>query len=170
MCLATSTANEAGNQEVQEFSSWLLQVGDGHEGVLIKGQNKDVRQLKIPSQYLLQEGDNNLQQLIKFIYNTELLTYPTPALIAERAIICPKNDTVREINNIVQAFTPRESITYYSTDSMVPHSKNGEETDATYPIEYLNMLSFNGIPDHCLQLKKLPNNVDAKYRLKEWFV
>ena len=112
-------------------------------------------------------GERNLLALISFIYGDDILRNPTATSIAERAIICPKNETVDQINGMVHATLHAGSTTYRSTDSMVPCSQNGVETDAMYPTEYLNVLNFPGIPGHCLEVTKnspimLMRNMDPK--------
>lgn len=49
--------------------------------------------------------------------------------------------------------TSGESHTYQSIDSIIPNSRNNEDIKLLYPAEYLNMLSFSGLPPHELGLK-----------------
>ncbi|CAI0437600.1 unnamed protein product, partial [Linum tenue] len=42
---------------------------------------------------------------------------------------------------------------YYSTDSLCAESTDNSDLDTLYPIEFLNSLSFNGMPEHELTLK-----------------
>ncbi|KAJ0752921.1 putative DNA helicase [Helianthus annuus] len=162
--LSTTSATGA---QLQNFSEWLLRIGDGKEGLVVDFAEPDIRKIEIPPEFTLKDPNDGLQNLISLIYDAQLLANPSPAAISERAIICPKNDTVDEINDLVHAMSPGECTSYFSTDSMVPHSKDGSEIDAMYPPEYLNVLNFNGIPSHCLRLKRnshimLMRNMDPK--------
>ncbi|XP_022024062.1 uncharacterized protein LOC110924353 [Helianthus annuus] len=141
-----STTSTIGAQ-LQNFSEWLQRIGDGKEGLFVDFAESDIRKIEIPPEFILKEPNDGLQNLISFIYDAQLLANPSPAAISERAIICPKNDTVYEINDLVDAMPPGECTSYFSTDSMVPHSKIGSEIDAMYAPEYLNVLNFNGNGD-----------------------
>lgn len=48
---------------------------------------------------------------------------------------------------------PGTSVSYLSTDSIIPNASTQVDTHALYPSEYLNMLNFNGLPPHRLELK-----------------
>ncbi|CAN1272991.1 ATP-dependent DNA helicase PIF1 [Linum perenne] len=47
----------------------------------------------------------------------------------------------------------REVHTYFSADSLATTGSNKDALDMEYPLEFLNSLSFNGVPEHGLQLK-----------------
>ncbi|KAI3675989.1 hypothetical protein L1987_85585 [Smallanthus sonchifolius] len=152
---------------IQTFSNWLLDVGDGRVGVLDKEGQIDVKRIEIPPEFVLEYTETALAELIRFIYDEDTLNHPTTSNISDKAIICPKNETVDEINEMVHVMSPGECFTYLSTDSMIPHSCNDGVTDAMYPTEYLNLLNFSGMPPHCLKLKKntpviLMRNINKK--------
>ncbi|CAI0396896.1 unnamed protein product [Linum tenue] len=46
-----------------------------------------------------------------------------------------------------------ETKTYYSTDSLCTESTDDSELENLYPVEFLNSLVFNGMPEHELSLK-----------------
>ncbi|KAL3633804.1 hypothetical protein CASFOL_022566 [Castilleja foliolosa] len=54
---------------------------------------------------------------------------------------------------LIEATENRAIVIYNSTDSMIPHSVCQSDLEALYPQEYLNQLSFPGIPSHHLGLK-----------------
>nr|XP_043611847.1 ATP-dependent DNA helicase PIF1-like [Erigeron canadensis] len=153
-------------QDTSWFSKWLLDIGDGKIGHT-KEHCTDAKIVEIPDQLLIQPSKTALSELISFVYTKEMLHSPTPTDIATRAIICPRNDTVDEINKLILNMSSDTLQTYLSTDSMIPHSKNGGVTDLMYPVDYLNLLNFPGIPNHSLTLKKntpvmLLRNIDQK--------
>ncbi|KAL3618734.1 hypothetical protein CASFOL_037396 [Castilleja foliolosa] len=83
-------------------------------------------------------------------------TLPVKYLIhakENRAIVCPTNDTSDEINKLVLNLTPGHCKIYNSHDVMIPHGGGQNDMEALYPQEYLNQLSFPGIPSHQLCLK-----------------
>jgi hypothetical protein len=77
------------------------------------------------------------------------------AYIIECAIFTPLNEDVDTLNKLINdkyAFTkhdglPAQHHVYYSVDSMVHGEQHG-----IYPIEFLNTLSFSGVPPHELRL------------------
>ncbi|KAJ0522340.1 putative DNA helicase [Helianthus annuus] len=167
MRLTQSDTGLTADETFRSFSKWLLDVGDGKIGIPIKENQPDIKLIDIPTQFMIEPSDNGVTELIRFVYNETVLHSPTSSNMADRAIICPKNETVDEINDIILATSPGECVTYLSTDSMTPYSCNDSVTDAMYPTEYLNLLAFNGIPPHCLKLKKhspimLLRNIDQK--------
>ncbi len=54
------------------------------------------------------------------------------------------------MNEQVLNLIPTEEKTYYSADSTI-----SENEASLYPTEYLNTLSFTGLPPHKLHLKKM---------------
>ncbi|CAN1797451.1 ATP-dependent DNA helicase PIF1 [Linum perenne] len=89
--------------------------------------------------------------------NGTLRTYPKSyqslQYIKSRAIVSPTNAVVSEINNILLAQIPVPSKIYFSSDSLSPIKTNIATPELEYPLEFLNSLSFNGIPEHKLELK-----------------
>jgi ATP-dependent DNA helicase PIF1 len=94
-----------------------------------------------------------LKALISFIYDDETLLHPSADSLANKAIVCPKNETAAHINTMVLELTPGTVTTYLSTDSVVPHNKGYQNTDLMYPKEHLATMNFSGIPLHELKLK-----------------
>ncbi|CAI0420119.1 unnamed protein product [Linum tenue] len=48
---------------------------------------------------------------------------------------------------------PGNSTTYYSSDSLLLWTETADSFDESYPTEFLNTLTFNGVPDHELTIK-----------------
>ncbi|CAN1162457.1 ATP-dependent DNA helicase pif1 [Linum perenne] len=69
------------------------------------------------------------------------------------AIVTPTNAIVSEINDFMLNQIPGELQTYFSADSLTTTGSNKEALEMEYHIEFLNSLSFNGIPEHDLKLK-----------------
>ncbi|KAL3643004.1 hypothetical protein CASFOL_013819 [Castilleja foliolosa] len=139
--------------DASEFASWLLSIGDGLLGEIDLNDSQNTRRIKIPPQYLIQATENRLLALISFIYDDFTLKNPSPDSLSMRAIVSPTNETSDDINRLVLGLTPGDSKVYTSHDVMIPHGGTQADTEALYPLEYLNQLTFPGIPPHELTLK-----------------
>ncbi|GJY71242.1 DNA helicase [Tanacetum coccineum] len=93
------------------------------------------------------------RRLINFIYDEATLKTPTASAFQEKAIVCPKNDTVDAVNARILSSVEGVTKTYLSTDEAIPLGRETSETDMLYPMEYLNTITFPGFPPHELQLK-----------------
>nr|GEY17715.1 retrotransposon protein, putative, Ty1-copia subclass [Tanacetum cinerariifolium] len=99
------------------------------------------------------DDENGLLNLIKFIYDDHTLQHPTPQELQEKVIICPKNDVVDVVNAKVMSMIPGTPHVYQSYDEALPHGHDVGKVELLYPREYLNTLSFAGLPPHKLELK-----------------
>ncbi|XP_022041881.1 ATP-dependent DNA helicase pif1-like [Helianthus annuus] len=138
---------------IAEFSSWLLALGDGKLGTPEINDLENTKNIEIPTQYLIPFKDGALNELIQFIYDADTLQNPSASSFSRKATVCPKNETAQEINLAILQMCHGSSITYNSVDSALPHMGDRGDTEMLYPTEYLNLLDFNGLPLHCLQLK-----------------
>ncbi|KAK9072547.1 hypothetical protein SSX86_008981 [Deinandra increscens subsp. villosa] len=145
------TAEE--RESIRRFSQWLVDVGDGRLGTRMTASSIECRDIVIPPEHLIESGDDPLLQLIRFIYDDATLAAPTAINLSDKAIVCPKNITANEINKKVLHISPGAISTYLSTDSITPRANDGGNSEILYPEEYLNTLSFSGLPSHCLELK-----------------
>jgi ATP-dependent DNA helicase PIF1 len=72
-------------------------------------------------------------------------------------ILAPKNTDVDEINNAILESLFEELHMYLSTNSLIPTEGAsaivGVSMDSLYLVEFLNILQFNGIANHKLELK-----------------
>ncbi|KAL4567696.1 hypothetical protein LXL04_023288 [Taraxacum kok-saghyz] len=88
---------EVGDYEkntIQNFSSWLLDIGNGNLGQLEQTYNKDISWVRIPEQYSIE-----LQQ---------------------KVIVCPKNETTDLINDYVLSMNSGDITTYIISDEAIP--------------------------------------------------
>ncbi|KAK1434099.1 hypothetical protein QVD17_11017 [Tagetes erecta] len=139
--------------EVENFSKWLIDIGDGVLGTPDVEDPLNTKYINIPTQFLIPYNSGALKELITFIYDDSTLKNPLQSNISQKAIVCPKNETADIINNMILDMTPTNTVTYLSVDTITPFSSNDEQTDVLYPQEYLNNLNFDGLPPHKLQLK-----------------
>lgn len=102
---------------------------------------------------MIPNDEHATSSLIDFIYDDEALQYLTAKSLPKKASVCPKNETIDEINNIVLSRINASPRIYLSTDIVTPTIKNNNDIDLLYPNEYLNMLHFSGLPPHRLTIK-----------------
>ncbi|UYV81417.1 hypothetical protein LAZ67_20001143 [Cordylochernes scorpioides] len=123
-----------------EFSAWLLKLGNGE---LTNDLGLDSDTFEIPSEMVC-NGD-----LVKEIYGDKLLPSDFEQY-TDKAILCPRNVDVDDINNRVLDILEGDSITYISSDSIDDATPEDNES---YPPEFLNSLNPSGMPLHKLKLK-----------------
>ena len=120
-------------KKAQDFSSWLLNVGDSTIGEADEENPNEAAWIKIPPQYQIPDDENAVQTLIDFIYDKDTLQQPTAELLQQKAIVCPKNDTTDTINESILSQVEGESVTYISTDEAIPVGKDGAAIEMLYP-------------------------------------
>lgn len=153
MRLLQNTLTDEDRIKSANFSSWLLNVGDGKIGEYDKEDPKNASWITIPEEYLIPDDDKGLRELISFIYDKDTLESPSAQIFQDKAIVCPKNETVDEINKEVLSLVKGETKTYLSSDEVIPLGRDGAATELLYPPEYLNTLKFTGLPPSNLTLK-----------------
>ncbi|KAL4579250.1 hypothetical protein LXL04_015388 [Taraxacum kok-saghyz] len=136
----------------QQFASWILDVGNGVIGSPAVEDPENMYDVVIPPHLLVPLGPNQLQHLIDFVYPLELLQQPNLLSFSNRAIVCPKNITADAINTLILSRTVGVKKHYLSVDSISAHTYRTCDTDLLYPPEYLNQLTFQGLPLHDLSL------------------
>ncbi|CAN1185183.1 ATP-dependent DNA helicase PIF1 [Linum perenne] len=124
-----------------QFSDWVLAIGNGTLPAAPILPSIAADWITVPRKFLIQCNDNALEQLIRREY------------IKARAIVTPKNAVVSEINNLLLDQIPGSSKKYFSADSLSTTNSNTATLQEEYPLEFLNSLSFNGVPEHILDLK-----------------
>ncbi|CAN0925714.1 ATP-dependent DNA helicase PIF1 [Linum grandiflorum] len=113
-----------------QFSDWLLAVGDGRR------------------------SPHPIKELINRVYPDLLNNYHNVAYIRSRAIVAPTNDVVTEINNYILAKLPGQEHIYLSSDTLTSPGTDQTALEIEYPTEFLNGLSYNGMPEHQLRFKQ----------------
>ena len=98
--------------------------------------------------------DNNresksMTELIKRVFPDLKDNIKDPDWLTGRAILTPTNKAVDAINDIVVATIPGPSQKLYSADSV-----DDVRDSRGFSVEYINSLNPNGIPRHCIELKK----------------
>ena len=79
--------------------------------------------------------------------------YRNSEFVEERAILCPRNETVEKINDYVMSQIQGEEVTYLSLDTVCKATMKYNTMENMCPAEFLNNMTFPGIPIHELKLK-----------------
>ncbi|CAI0453983.1 unnamed protein product [Linum tenue] len=109
--------------------------------------------IKIPDKFIIPHIGNKIQAITDTVYNDFGSYYDNPNYIKNRAIVTPTNRTVSKINAYMLAKVRGQGKLFYSSDSIEDDSPNSIRLEEEYPTEFLNGLSFNGVPEHEIHLK-----------------
>ena len=121
-----------------QYANWLLQLGDGKLPTASDGS------IQLPEELCVSTVD----ELVNFVF-TELPSHHEDAVwVSSRAILCPRNHTVDDMNDRVLEMFPGDTVTCFSVDSVAE-----VDQQAVYPTEYLNSLTLSGLPPHKLNIK-----------------
>ena len=103
---------------VGEFSRWILQVGDGKVQRITIADDGDPNWIKIHEEFIMQNDDNGLHNLITSIYPNFDTKYENWSYLRERGILAPTNDDVDEINTNMLSLLPGDVKSYLTCDSL----------------------------------------------------
>ncbi|XP_031120878.1 uncharacterized protein LOC116024115 [Ipomoea triloba] len=136
-------------QQVQEFATWLAEIGDGQLG----GPNDGYSDVEIPLEMLLSSRGDNIATIVDSIFPMFKELSCHNEYMKSRAILAPTLDVVHSINEYMSDMHIAESKTYLSCDTVCSSdSSNGMLADMHTP-EFLNGLKASGISNHTLTLK-----------------
>lgn len=150
---------------IKEFSEWILKLGDGK----LSEPNDGEAVIDIPEDMLLKDSLDPINSIALSTYPSLLQNLHDEEYFKERAILCPTNDVVDEVNNYIMDLLPGESHQYFSSDQICS-SDSSSTRDDDISIEYINSIKCSGLPNHLLRLKKgvpvmLLRNIDQQYGL-----
>ena len=125
------------NIEATEFAELLLSVGDG-------SLNDEDGYIHLESHFF--STSKTLTEFCKEIFggiNKGLKE------IDGKAVLCPTNAEVNEVNKIVLEMLDGDQVEYLSNDSLADEGSSHQ-----YPLEFLNSIDLPSMPPHCLHIKK----------------
>ncbi|KAH7697639.1 MACRO domain-containing protein 1, partial [Aphelenchoides avenae] len=131
----------------QEWAEYIARVGNGKTNIVGTSEMEVDPDLLVPS-----EGE-----LIEFTFPQKLLDAPfaNTAALLEAAILAPKLDTVRRLNDRIRLLLPGTDIVCASTDT--PMSEDPlTMLDVHYAarnVEHLNRRTEEGMPPHLLTFR-----------------
>ncbi|KAK9055483.1 hypothetical protein SSX86_026566 [Deinandra increscens subsp. villosa] len=101
--------------QISDFSTWLLNIGDGVIGTHVDDINYDTKLVVIPAAYLIPYTETALSELISFIYDTNILRNPTAEALSTKikrmaskglADIIPEEEPFPVEVRVLKKFTP----------------------------------------------------------------
>ncbi|CAN1273121.1 ATP-dependent DNA helicase PIF1, partial [Linum perenne] len=96
---------------------------------------------------------NPIIDLVARVYPDLARNQQSVAYIRTRAIVTPTNHVVSSINDYVLTQIPEYERIYLISDTLTTPGPNQTRLETEYPVEFLNALTFNGMPEHQLRLK-----------------
>jgi hypothetical protein len=122
MCLSCVSDDIEEKKQLKDFVEWILCIGDGK---MVPDDGEEG--INIPDDILLKKGKDPRETIVSSIYPDLLSNYRERALLQERAILCPRNDTVQEINEYIMDQISGEEMIYRSCDLVCNASVDGTD-------------------------------------------
>ncbi|CAN1138452.1 ATP-dependent DNA helicase PIF1 [Linum perenne] len=154
MRISDSSSNLVPVFQDLNFSDWVLAMGDGQLPLAVCPRRVGSDFIDIPPRFFIERIGNDLASIVNTVYPHFCASFMSQPYIKERAIVTPTNKLVSSINDHILSLVPGDARTYFSLDSIVPEGNASPNIHTVYPIEFLNTLSFNGVPEHAITLKE----------------
>jgi len=160
--------------EIQEFSIWIVQIGDGK----LQEPNDGLVEIEIPEEFLISEFNDPIEAIVSAIYPNLIQKHTNESYLQCRAIWTSRIETVNEINQYmlslilgILVYTLKLMITiwkfsltnvitntrqekeYLNCDSVDETKSAANDSYNTITSEFLNSLSTSGLPNHRIKLK-----------------
>ena len=87
---------KSSSKDKAAFAEFLLKVGEGRLDI---AKDLGACKVKLPENRIL--DSDNLEDLCNFVFNNLDQNFTNPAWFCSRAIICPTNSAVNEVNNLM---------------------------------------------------------------------
>ncbi|KAJ1280881.1 hypothetical protein BS78_04G266000 [Paspalum vaginatum] len=118
--------NLLGNERdgLDNFSKWVVSIGDGTVPAVKKGDECEATWVMIPDDLLVRIDGDKICTLVSEVYPDFLMNYNNPVYLASCAIVCPNNATVDEINSYIVSLLPGDSMHYLSCDTISKSSEH----------------------------------------------
>ena len=138
----------SGDQDLEEFDRWTLNIGNGEIDPVNLPQNLIATEIRPNSpKNKLSEG-NAMKEFCQKIFPDLQENIANPNFLNGRSILATTNKEVSMLNDIVIDLIPGNGFLLRSADEL-GHSENL----LRFNTEYLNGLSPTGFHPHCLRLK-----------------
>lgn len=133
------------------FADWLEQLGTGRLNTPLTNAiaSLPTDTLRIPPHCLTTDVVDAVYDGI-FTNDSGECSAATVSQLSQRAILCPKNEHCKKINDQLIQRMPGESVTFLSIDSIDTHD---DDERLNFPEDLLNNITPNGMPPHKLTLK-----------------
>jgi hypothetical protein len=87
-----------------------LAVGNGTVTAERRADEQQASWITIPDDLLIHTDSDKIAALVSEVYPDLLEHYQDPTYLSSRAIVCPNNSTVDEINGYIVSMLPGETI------------------------------------------------------------
>ena len=154
------------NQEIKEFSDWIISIGEGATDESNEGETM----VDISDDILINVSDNPIKAIVESTYPNILKNINVLNYFQERVILAPTLLNVDIVNEYVLSIISKEERIYFSSNNVCRADTNIDSMDDLYTIKYLNSVRMSGLPNHMLKLKvgapvMLFRNIDKSLEL-----
>ncbi|XP_058725616.1 uncharacterized protein LOC131596898 [Vicia villosa] len=140
-----SISNNA--EEIESFSKWILDVGDGK----LSEPNDGYAAITIPTELLLSDFVDPIEATVTSTYPNILDNLTNPDYLQSRAILASTIEIVDLINDYITDLLLEKE--YLSSDSIDRSDANDNEAFEHLTPEFIGCLKTSGLPNHCMKLK-----------------
>jgi hypothetical protein len=137
-----------------EFSKWVLSIGDCTIPIEKMDDEAEPSWIMIPPDLLIHDDGDKILALITEVYPNFIANHRNYDYLAARAIICPNNSTVDDINERIVLMVPGSGVECISCDTISKSAEHIPDFDVLYPTEFLNSINAPNFPYHRLALKE----------------
>jgi hypothetical protein len=139
--------------ELSKFSDWVQDIGNGRLPAQPNSTESSTSLINIPDDMLLPSSSDTISAAVDSVYDSFFFNYSNPAYLAQRAILCPTNTVVDDINDAVFTRVPGNSKTFFSYDAISKTTNHVGDADLLFPPEVLHSITINNFPEHEIVLK-----------------
>ncbi|KAK4515822.1 uncharacterized protein ATC70_010779 [Mucor velutinosus] len=132
--------------QIQQFSSYLLQIGERKVRTVTLFGDIPSDFVRIPDEMYF--NSTNLLDLLAAVFPNISNSLTIDQYFAKRVILTPKNQDVSVINNLLLDNLPGRKFTYYSYDQVCD-----PQFRMQVPLELLNSIESGSLPPHALALR-----------------
>lgn len=118
----TVDSDPAEAESIKEFSEWILKLGDGK----LSEPNDGEALIDIPDDMLLMDSLDPIMSITNATYPSLIEHMEDESYFKDRAILCPTNDVVNEVNNHIMDLLPeiyRHIIALIKSVNQIPAKK-----------------------------------------------
>jgi hypothetical protein len=137
-----------------EFSKWVLSIRDGTVPVEKMDDEAEPSWINIPPDLMIHDDGDKILALITEMYPNFITNHRNYDYLAVRAIICPNNSTVDDINERIVPMVPGSGVECISCDTISKSAEHIPDFDVLYPTQFLNSINAPNFPCHKLVLKE----------------
>uniref|UniRef100_A0A0V0IDP9 ATP-dependent DNA helicase n=1 Tax=Solanum chacoense TaxID=4108 RepID=A0A0V0IDP9_SOLCH len=136
-------------KELQEFSDWILAIGDGSIGNSFDGIDK----VLIPKDLLITEYPDPIAAIVESTYLDFSTNCNDVGYLQQRAILAPTLGMVESINQYMISLNHNPEKSYLSSDKICKSDHTYSALEHVHTPDFLNTIKCSGVPNHSITLK-----------------